>query len=421
MSYLVGGVVADGLPVRRVITVSLVMTGVAGLFHLLPLNFYGLLVIYAVWGISTTFAFQPACIKAVRVMAGRGGQGKAYGYFQGVQSAGAAIVAMVALSIFNWGAHQGGDEVVAMRSAIVFYSVVNIAMGIVAYFVVRDDDSKLRAGRVSFKGFAHVATSPSVWLICLIVFCNHIFCLGINYCIPYVTDVLAASVAFGAMLGVCRKWSGVVGNIGGGYIADRIGSAKLMMIAFAAMLVGMVVMLLVPAVPASAAIITLIFVVVFLMFQMNMAVSWTMLSDGGIPVEYSGTAAGLICTAGALPETFVTLMAGNIIDSNPGPTGFHYFFIILVGVVAVALTLVAVWQKHLRKGGANTVADEEVVADRQRLSCHTGVSVTGEEEREVSMKSAMFCRNKLNVIDDEPDNTCGGGCPTDAHESERRG
>ncbi len=68
VSYLFGGVVADGMSVRKIIVISLFGTGIGGLLHLLPLSFKGLLCVYALWGVSTTFAFWPACVKAVRVM-----------------------------------------------------------------------------------------------------------------------------------------------------------------------------------------------------------------------------------------------------------------------------------------------------------------------------------------------------------------
>ena len=81
VSYLFGGVVADGMPVKKIIVVSLLATGIGGFLHLLPLGFKGLLCIYALWGVSTTFAFWPACVKAVRVMSDQDSQGKAYGFF----------------------------------------------------------------------------------------------------------------------------------------------------------------------------------------------------------------------------------------------------------------------------------------------------------------------------------------------------
>ena len=73
-----------------------------------------------------------------------------------------------------------------------------------------------------------------------------------------------------------------------------------------------------------------------------------MMSEGAVPVEYSGTAAGLICTAGAIPETFVSILAGNIIDNNPGVEGFRYFFYFLTAVIAAGLVLILVWRKYLK-------------------------------------------------------------------------
>lgn len=86
VSYLFGGVVADGMSVKKIIVLSPILTGLGGLLHLLPLRFWGLVGIYALWGISTTFAFWPACVKAVRVMSDKDSQGKAYGFFEGMQS-----------------------------------------------------------------------------------------------------------------------------------------------------------------------------------------------------------------------------------------------------------------------------------------------------------------------------------------------
>ena len=91
ISYLFGGVVADGMSVKKIIVFSPIVTGIGGLLHLLPLGFKGLLAIYALWGVSTTFAFWPACVKAVRVLSDEDSQGKAYGFFEGMQSVAGAF------------------------------------------------------------------------------------------------------------------------------------------------------------------------------------------------------------------------------------------------------------------------------------------------------------------------------------------
>lgn len=348
VSYLFGGVVADGMPVKKIIVVSLMATGIGGFLHLLPLGFKGLLCIYALWGVSTTFAFWPACVKAVRVMSDQDSQGKAYGFFEGTQNIAGGVIALIAVALFNFGASRMENEVLAMKYVILFYSVVNIAMAIFAFYAVKDDKMVLNADRVSFKGLAKVLKNPAVWLICLVTFCNHVFCLSIYYYIPYVTDILGAAVAFGAMMGVFRKFGSIGGNIVGGYLADKFGTAKLMLLAFVTMLAGQILLLLTPAKSSSVIIVAVLFVAILVFFHMNYAMAWTMMSEGAVPVAYSGTAAGLICTAGSIPETFVSILAGNMIDHHPGVTGYRYFFYFLTAVIAVGLVLILIWRQYLK-------------------------------------------------------------------------
>ncbi len=349
VSYLFGGVVADGMPVKKIIVVSLLATGIGGFLHLLPLGFKGLLCIYALWGVSTTFAFWPACVKAVRVMSDQDSQGKAYGFFEGTQNIAGGVIALIAVALFNFGASQMKNEVLAMKYVILFYSIVNIAMAIFAYYAVKDDKMVLNADKVSFKGLIKVLKNPAVWIICMVTFCNHVFCLSIYYYIPYVTDILGASVAFGAMMGVFRKFGSIGGNIVGGYLADKFGTAKLMLLAFVAMLAGQILLVLTPAKSSSVIIVTALFVAILVFFHMNYAMAWTMMSEGAVPVEYSGTAAGLICTAGSIPEIFVSILAGNMIDSHPGVMGYRYFFYFLTAVIAVGFVLILIWRQYLKR------------------------------------------------------------------------
>jgi len=48
-------------------------------------------------------------------------QGKAYGFFEGMQSVAGAFASLVAVAIFNWGTSGIGNEVLAMKYVILFY------------------------------------------------------------------------------------------------------------------------------------------------------------------------------------------------------------------------------------------------------------------------------------------------------------
>ena len=128
ISYLFGGIVADRFSTRIILSVSLIGTGIGGFIHLLPLNFAALVALYAFWGISSLFAFWPACVKAVRILSGSGDQGKAFGFFEGGRGIGAALMAMAAVAAFRIGAGQMDNQAQGMKFVIIFYSVLTLSL-----------------------------------------------------------------------------------------------------------------------------------------------------------------------------------------------------------------------------------------------------------------------------------------------------
>ena len=83
ISYLFGGIVADFISPKKLISVSLVLTGLAGFSHLFVSNYSMLLIIYLVWGFTSLFAFWPSLVKGIRSIAGSDEQSKAYGFMEG--------------------------------------------------------------------------------------------------------------------------------------------------------------------------------------------------------------------------------------------------------------------------------------------------------------------------------------------------
>jgi sugar phosphate permease len=77
-----------------------------------------------------------------------------------------------------------------------------------------------------------------------------------------------------------------------------------------------------------------------------------MMEEGNIPVRVSGTAAGIIATIGYLPEIFISLLAGNLLDNYPGVAGFRYFFMFLIAMMVLGIVFVLVWKKYLKKNPA---------------------------------------------------------------------
>ena len=224
---------------------GMIGTGIGGFIHLLPLGFGQLVVLYAFWGVTSLFAFWPACIKAVRIMSGGEDQGKAFGYFEGGRGIAAALMAIVAVACYRWGCGKIDNQVLGMKYVIIFYSVLTIAFGIFAFFTIKEGE-KLETERISFKGIGQVLKMPAVWIIGIVTFCNYVFTLSLYYFTPYLTDILGATVTFAATLAALKRWFSLFGNIGGGYVTDKVGAGRLLLISFIIMAVGTVAMLMLP-------------------------------------------------------------------------------------------------------------------------------------------------------------------------------
>lgn len=348
ISYLFGGMVADRFSTRTILTVSLIGTGLGGLIHLLPLTFPMLVCLYAFWGVSSLFAFWPACVKAVRILSGSGDQGKAFGFFEGGRGVSAALMAMLAVAAYRIGAGSIEDEVLGMKAVIVFYSFLTILMGVLAFFTVKD--GKMEASeRVSFQGILSVLKLPAVWIIGFVTFCNYVFTLSLYYFTPYATGILGASVTFAAILAAMKRWFSLFGNVGGGYITDKVGTGNTLLVSFLAMAAGTVGILLLPTGAGSLVPFTILFIVIYVFYNVNYAMTWAMMEEGAIPEKYTGTASGIISTIGYLPEIFCSVLAGILIDKNPGVLGFRLYFGFLIAMLILGAVFVVIWKAYLKK------------------------------------------------------------------------
>lgn len=348
ISYLFGGIVSDRFSTRTILTVSLIGTGLGGFVHLLPLNFTALVCLYAFWGVSSLFAFWPCCIKAVRILSGSGDQGKAFGFFEGGRGIGAGLMATGAVFVFKIGAGQMDDQVAGMRYAIIFYSVLTILMGVLVFFTVKDEKME-KSDRVTFKGIGELLRMPAVWIIGFVTFCNYVFTLSMYYFTPYLTEILGATVTFAAALAASKRWFSLLGNVGGGIVTDKVGTGRMLLISFIVMAVGTVGMLLLPQNSGSIMIFTVLFVIVYIFYNVNYAMTWAMMDEGAIPERLSGSAAGLISTIGYLPEIFCSLLAGIMIDQNPGWEGYRNYFGFVTAMLVIGAVLVMIWIKYLNK------------------------------------------------------------------------
>ena len=68
---------------------------------------------------------------------------------------------------------------------------------------------------------------------------------------------------------------------------------------------------------------------------------WALLNESGIPVALTGTAVGAASAIGFLPEVYMPLLSGVLLDGYPGPLGYRLLFagIAVMAVVGVGAAI----------------------------------------------------------------------------------
>ncbi len=344
VSYLFGGVVADFISTKKLLSISLILTGVAGFLHLFATNYTMLLIIYLVWGFTALFAFWPALLKGIRSLAAPDEQGKAYGFMEAGRGVMNAAHLAIALAIITAVSSKRGDAA-GLNSGIIFYSIVVIVLGVLVFLFFKDPEVSEKSERFNFKQVLTVVKLPQVWILCLILCCTYVMNMSYAYFNPYATSALGVAMIGGTIVTIMADYIRPFASMGGGVLADRMGRPKIMAASFAIMAVGTIAIALFPSM--SVAVFVLLCAIVYIGMYCNYGIVFSLMEEGGIPMEVSGTAIGMISTIGYLPEVICPAAAGVILDAY-SEAGYKYYFIAVAVVMLIGIAGIAIWTRSIK-------------------------------------------------------------------------
>jgi len=335
--YLPGGWVADRFSARRLLTLSLVATGVGGLYMATVPGYAGLLAVHAFWGVFSILTFWAALIKAVRLWSEPGEQGRAFGILDGGRGVVGAGLGSIAALCFGLAATVESGLI----AVIVVYSTASILAGVAIWFSVPDDHDKFSENQ-SEDGRQHVLESirqtvrrSEVWLIALIIFCAYFSFLGTYEFPAYAERGFDRSKEFGAWLGAFRDWLRPAAAVIAGIIADRVSASKAIRAAFVVLILSYASLSLLP--PAFSPI-SLLWVQVtataLAVFALR-GIYFALLEESGIPMHLTGIAVGTISMIAYTPDIFAPVLAGWLVDSSPEVLGYRLYFGFLAGIAAI--------------------------------------------------------------------------------------
>ena len=354
LSYFPGGVLADYFSARRLITLSLIATGLGGFYMATIPGAAQMAMLYGFWGVTTVFMLWGAMIRATREWGGDSSQGTAFGILESGRGLTAAIVASIAAIAFGFlmpddaTLASAEERRQAFRAVIFLYSWLTIGAGLLAWIVIPESKVTTSVRRNPFKGVMEVICRPIIWAQACIIVCAYCFYKGSDNYSLYAVQVLGMNEVEAARLTAIGAYVRPVAALTAGLIADRLSATRSIGAAFALLAVVYAALsVLTPDMVGLPVIVANIFVGLFAVFALR-GIYFALFEETRTPRHLTGTAVGVISLVGYTPEVFFAPVAGRILDATPGAGGHMNLFMLLAAIAVVGI-LVVLWLMYLQR------------------------------------------------------------------------
>lgn len=351
LAYFPGGWLADRISPRKLMTGSLVATGLAGLWFATLPAYEIIVAIHAFWGLSITLLFWGAMIRVTRNWAPPEQQGRAFGILETLRGIGEASTHTGLLLVFAW---LGSGEK-ALTVVITQLSFVIIGLGVLSWFVIedsaRDEADDPDRNKIGLHEILAVLKMPVIWLISIVVLCAYCAYWGSFTFTPYSSDIFLTTVAVAGAISIGRMWLKPVAALIAGFVADEFGIAISVSVLFAILIASFSGFALISPDPALLKFMLVNVAIAGLAIFALRGIYFALLEEGGIPLAVTGTAGGIISAIGFTPDIFMPVFFGMLTDTFPGAAGYRYFYLSTAGICAVGLfAALVIYFRYVRLG-----------------------------------------------------------------------
>ena len=185
---------------------------------------------------------------------------------------------------------------------------------------------------------------PVVWLISIVILTAYSAYWGSFFFTPYASDVFLMSVTMAGVLSVGRMWLKPFAALAAGFLGDRFGIARSVALSLAITAISFALFALTPSDPSVLPLVIVNVAISATFIFALRGIYFALLEEGGIPLALTGTAAGVASALGFVPDIYMPVVGGYLLDTYPGVTGYRLLFgfvavLALAGFIAALLIL----------------------------------------------------------------------------------
>lgn len=351
IAYFPGGPMADRFPARKLLAFSLWSTALGGVYMTSFPDYIGSIWLWAFFGVTTILFFWAALIRATRDWGGSDTQGRAFGLLDGGRGLLAAVLASAGVLIFSLTFPEDASTASlqqkqdALFQVIWGYNIVTALAGVFVWFAIPDIHPSEANGKkhspedTISKHIAAVLRIPAVWMQAVILLCAYVAYKGFDNYSLFAVQAYGMNEVDAAAIVTIGAWLRPVAALGAGLLGDRYNVSKMLALSFLLLLASDLFFAFTNPVAGAAWILlgnTLIAATAIFALR---ALYFALFEEARVPIIMTGTAVGLVSIIGYTPDIFVALVAGIMIDANPGATGHQHFFMFLSVFAAIGLAV----------------------------------------------------------------------------------
>ena len=348
IGYFPSGYLSDRFSAKWLLAISLFMTGAMGLWFAQIPSYTNVIIIYIFWGFFSVFTFWSAHLKLVKLLSRSGEEGRFFGMWDGGRGVVEAVLAMFALFIFSsvmGEAVDGENYKQALVGVIYMYSFFLLAVSILVVIFIKGDKAANEGDNFGVSDLKELYSNRLIFLMGGIIFMGYSVFWTFRTMSGFMQNNLGVTAVTAASIMVIAQWMRPVGGILGGFLADKLGRANVVM---GTLTIGSTLLIAIAFLSTSISI-NLAFVIILSCIIFLWAIRgtyWSILGECKVSNQIMGLAIGLISLIGYLPDIFspmINTLSFRIFGSDWGHNGY---FIISAAIGFLGVGLVA-WFKKL--------------------------------------------------------------------------
>jgi nitrate/nitrite transporter NarK len=180
---------------------------------------------------------------------------------------------------------------------------------------------------------------PAVWMQSVVVICAYVGFKGFDNYSLFAVQAYGLDEVEAAQVVAVGSWVRPVAALGAGLLGDRFGVSRMLLVCFVVLLASDLYFALSTPVLGTAWVLLGNVLLACVAIYGLRGLYFAVFEEHRVPVVVTGTAVGFVSVLGYTPDIFVTLVAGILIDRNPGLPGHQHFFMFLAAFSAIGVVV----------------------------------------------------------------------------------